>query len=225
MVTKSANSLADRYPWFESSMAYLIDSESLPFLFFASILCAYWFRKDAEQLNRRERIVSGIVGGVCSLVVARLLAFMLPFRDRPMSSERLHLAHFNVEVALRTWSSMPSDHAALAFSLIVTVWFLSRFWGIAVLAAGICLSVLPRLTFGLHWASDLVTGSIIGASVGMLFQSQRIRSRLAKWFLRQVDAHPALYYGFSFAFLFELVNMFRDLRGLAIVLFATLKHH
>jgi undecaprenyl-diphosphatase len=62
-------------------------------------------------------------------------------------------------------NSMPSGHAVLAFSAMVTLWKGNRQlgWGMAVVVLLTCIS---RMYLGEHWPSDLLVGGLLGCAIG-----------------------------------------------------------
>lgn len=78
-----------------------------------------WFKNDEHQSNNRKNIISTLISCIIAIVLARGLALLLPFRYRPLHDERLDfLPPYGLDITmLDGWSSFPSDHAVLFFSL------------------------------------------------------------------------------------------------------------
>lgn len=130
------------------------------------VLLAFWvWVRPSGYAADPTRVLRQIAGVLLAMAIGRGAQMALPDRPRPMQAtpdfpfpELGHLAFID------DGSSMPSDHAALAFSLAVVVWTSSRRLGTVALvwaAVGVCL---PRLYFGYHHLSDLVVGAAIGAA-------------------------------------------------------------
>jgi undecaprenyl-diphosphatase len=97
-------------------------------------------------------------------------------RERPPLAGRL------VETSS---ASMPSGHAAYAAALAAVAWVLlaghPRKWVLRCSAAGLATAAaVARVVLGVHWPSDVIVGSAIGAAIGSwvaVRTSQRLQSR------------------------------------------------
>jgi undecaprenyl-diphosphatase len=75
-------------------------------------------------------------------------------------------------------SSMPSDHATVAFTLALAVWaFLSRSWGIVLTVLATVIG-FARVWAGVHYPGDIAAGALIGAAaVALVVAGERLLSR------------------------------------------------
>jgi len=180
-----------------------------------SAYCYFWFRSDADQEARRRAILAIITGTLLALTINRVISTLMPFRVRPMFDAALQHRPFSVLPAsgLESWSSFPSDHAAYLCALAFGLIYLSRRLTIPVVlfAAGwICL---PRLYLGMHYASDIVVGTAIGvATVWAALGTGWLRSSVASRMLAFADAKPQWFYSAAFLVLFEMGDLFWDVR-------------
>ena len=62
--------------------------------------------------------------------------------------------------------SFPSDHAAAAFAIAVSVFLVSRRAGSAFLVAAAAISV-ARVLVGLHYPGDIAAGALVGTSAAL----------------------------------------------------------
>ena len=79
-----------------------------------------WFADEGPDASRRRRILlSTLAASIMSVAVARSIAHVLPFRVRPLYEPELHFVPpFGAsDIDLESWSSFPSDHAVLFFTL------------------------------------------------------------------------------------------------------------
>ena len=119
--------------------------------------------------------VAPFVSMVATVIVVGLSKIVFG-RDRPPLAGRL------VETSS---ASMPSGHAAYAAALAATAWVLLSGHPRRRLLR--CLSVClagaaaaARVVLGVHWPSDVVVGSVLGAAIGAwvaLRTVQRLQSR------------------------------------------------
>lgn len=115
-------------------------------------------------LARRSRTVTGLApfAAMFSTSVVVAASKTLFGRERPPVADRL------VEVGS---ASMPSGHAAYAAALATVVWLLSagRPRNVAWRAAAATVAVaagVSRLVLGVHWATDVLVGWMIGCTMG-----------------------------------------------------------
>jgi len=198
--------------------------------FLASILWWAWFRNDdngkstgkaASLLEDRKIILSGIILCAVSIFVARALAVLLPFRERPMRNPALH---FRIPFGLNInnlfgWSSFPSDHATFFFALGMAVFCVSRRVGIAVWCYSFFVCCVPLVYQGFHYPTDILAGALIGTAVGSLTLNKRIRTYLSAAPMRWVERSPRTFYPCLFLVTFLFGVMFNPLRILATASF------
>jgi membrane-associated phospholipid phosphatase len=181
-----------------------------------SIYWYFWFCGGPDQERRRKAIFTIIVGTLLALAINRVISAVTPFRIRPMFDQALEHRPFSIQPIsdLESWSAFPSDHAAYLCALAFGVAYLSRNLTIPIIlyAAGwICL---PRLYLGVHYASDIVVGTAIGvATVWAVLQADWLRSSLASHAIAFMDAKPHWFYTIAFLIMFEMGDLFWDIRG------------
>jgi undecaprenyl-diphosphatase len=174
----------------------------------------FWFRDGPDQERRRTAIFTIIVGAILALAINRAISTLTPFRVRPMFDLALQHRPLSIQplTDLVDWSAFPSDHAAYLCALAFGLAYLSRRLRLPMIlfAAGwICL---PRLYLGVHYASDIVVGAGIGvATVWALLRADWLRSLFALR-LRAFNAKPQWFYMVAFLVMFEMGDLFLDLR-------------
>lgn len=170
-----------------------------------------WFNEGKQQRENREVLLYGIIACLCALLVARSVAHVLPFRLRPIHNPGLglQLAQGLSANTLLNWSSFPSDHAALFFTLATTLWLVSRSLGALAIAHAFFVVTLPRVFLGLHYSSDILGGMVIGVSMAMLGRSERVRGMVARPALRWIDRSPKHFYT-AFFFATYMIGMVFD---------------
>lgn len=184
------------------------------------LLCFWVWVRPAGYSADPVRVLRQVAGVLLAMAVGRGAQILLPDRPRPMQAAQdfpfPDLGHLPF---LDDGSSMPSDHAALAFSLAAVVWAGSRRLGVVAFfwaAFGVCL---PRLYLGYHHLSDLVAGAAIGVSmvrfalwVPLPFGIEQALEKGARW----VDARaPGLATVGLFLIAFECLTLFESSRKIA----------
>jgi undecaprenyl-diphosphatase len=174
-----------------------------------------WLRASACKA-RQAVLVYGVVAAVASIGVARLIGALLPFRVRPIHEPALHLRlAFGLDPrTLLNWTSFPSDHAALFAALATTLLIASP--GIGILACCYVLLVidLPRIYLGLHYPTDILAGTCLGAGMAALARVQAVRDAVAQPSLRLRDARPGVFYAGSVLLLYLIGVVFDPLRDI-----------
>jgi membrane-associated phospholipid phosphatase len=217
------NGYAVRFPELDSLMSQVVQVRSLGFLFMTMVLCYFWFQDSSHSPEVRSRILMTIVSGLVALAVSRLLSAALPFRPRPFSVSGEQLRPLSdVSGVIRTWSSFPSDHAAMAFALSTGVWTFVPWAGALAFLVAIVFISFPRVFVGLHYPSDVISGALIGIIVTLSMQAPRIRARVAPFLLGLERRYSGAFYVTLFAIMYEITRMFDDLRRPVSMLFDVL---
>jgi undecaprenyl-diphosphatase len=162
-------------------------------------------------------------------MIARILAWSLPFRERPLHNPSLHFqVPFGVDItSLIGWSSFPSDHATLYFALAVTFLYVSRLIGVAGLLYAAIVICLPRIYLGIHYPTDILVGACLGIGVASLGRLKRLRNRVTNPLWQWLEKRQASFYAFLFVWSFSLADQFDDIRALgsAALKIAKLTYH
>src|SRR5271157_11598 len=115
-----------------------------------------WFKGGPDQERRRRAVIAIMIAAILSIIVARTIAFISPFRLRPNYDPTLVHPSYSIPLVpdIENWSSFPSDTAAYFFALAFGLAYLLRRFAIPILlytaACGFCLGVtyFNRLSHG-----------------------------------------------------------------------------
>jgi membrane-associated phospholipid phosphatase len=182
---------------------------------FLAVYWYFWVSSGAGQDKRRKAIVAILIGAVLALAASRTIADLAPYRVRPMFDLTLqhHPYSFPISHNMVNWSAFPSDTATFFFALAFGLAYLSRRFTIPAMvyvAGWICL---PRMFLGLHYASDIVAGGIIGTTlVWIALKVRWLQASLATRVVNLADARPAIFYVLAFLVSFEMGVLFDDVR-------------
>ena len=194
--------------------------EENPLLRGALFLTAFWgmwFHRAPKTSARRERLLGILFAVVAAVIAARAVSLLFPFRVRPMYADGVGFVPlpFPVQYNLEDWSSFPSDTGAYFFAIAVGFWFFSRPLSIVAMLYTALYICGPRLYLGIHWASDLLAGCLVGAAVTpFVVRSELVARLLSRPLIRFAELRPGIFYAAFFLFTFEMVPLFTDARGI-----------
>jgi len=103
IILSALNYFAKRYDLLDFSIVLIAETDLLKGEFVLAVFWAVWFQKDTNQQQNRVRLVSVLLGSLLTLLCSRVLALVLPFRERPLRSATID---FQIPTAL--------DEAALS---------------------------------------------------------------------------------------------------------------
>ena len=217
------NQLAGRSPLFDKSISFLSDTPLQGAAIIAVLWCL-WFRKDAQLERNRAIILGGLVTSFVALFVARGLADLLPFRERPVWVPSLGLrTPFGESSQLINWSSFPSDHAVLFFGLATSIFLISRKIGTLVYLDAFFVICLPRIYQGTHYPTDILAGAVLGTGMAALILIKEIREALTHRPLHWLKNSPGQFYAFLYIASFLFSTQFEPVRTAATAVCKTFK--
>ena len=206
------NGMALRWAWFDALMHgftnnYLLKSASIIALYYAA-----WFMPVPDLMTARRRqahLLAGLGAAILAPILVRLLAVVLPFRNRPMHTEDLPFrlpAHMRPEVDIG-WSAFPSDTAALVVPLAIGLFVVSRRLGLVAFAI-VTVVCFARIFSGLHFLTDVLAGAALGVAAFCLIDCtplKKLGTRPAFWLL---ETHPGVFYAGFFLITHQIANVF-----------------
>lgn len=225
LILEFLNSFAQR-SWLFDQVVSAFESETL---FKGGIMTALlwwaWFRESSRKETERAILVAGTIAAIISLAVCRILAYVLPYRERPVFVPELHFKlPLGVDPSrLITWSSFPSDHAGLFVALSAALFFVSKRAGVL---AGIYTALFicfPRVYTGDHFPSDIVAGALIGIAITCLLQRESLRTPMTRMPLKMCRARPGAFYVIAYIGSLLLTTNFDVVRRVGAVVFRSLR--
>ncbi len=210
------NGLSQKSPLLDHFVSFLADSNLCKGGLIVSLLWMLWLQPSPELARRRRAILGTLAGCAAAIVAARLLAGLLPFRNRPMNDIDFNfVTPFGYDPKmLEGWSSFPSDHAALFFGLAAGIFSTAKRIGWFTLLHAIVIISLPRLYLGIHYPTDIVAGGILGASFVWLANRPPLADALSRIGLGWCERSPASFYVCFYLATYQVAVLFDDVRAL-----------
>jgi len=206
-----------QHSWlFDKTIGFLAQNGLVKGGVLTTIIWWAWFKREDRHSHNREHIISTLFGGVIAIALARALAVTLPFRLRPLHEEVLHfLLPFGMAPQrLEGWSSFPSDHAVLFFTLATGLAFILRKVGIFALFYSILFICFPRLYLGLHYPTDIIAGAAIGITIALIVNIYFVEKKTIQSIVNISSSKPNLFYPLFFLFTYQIADMFGSSRHL-----------
>jgi len=179
-----------------------------------ALLAWLWFDDSPRQGGRRVEIVRTIVAGLAAAALSRGSQNFLPPRPRPFNALPDFVVPYGISPdaveAMQTWSSFPSDHAALFFALAAGIWLMHRWLGAFAMLWTLAAICAPRLYIGLHYVSDVLGGIVV--AVVLVAATRLVTDRTVAPVLAWEKRRPGPFYAAAFLFCYELARIFWDLR-------------
>jgi undecaprenyl-diphosphatase len=225
VIVRIAAQFAHRSEGVDGLILHLHGLELVKGGFLLALLVWIWFSDSPERQVRRIGTLKTIAAGLAAALVSRGMQNFLPPRPRPLNAAPDFVAPFGLTPRsieyMETWSSFPSDHAALFFAIVAGIWLLHRRLGFLTFLWTAIIICLPRIYVGLHYASDIIAGAALG--VGATLVAWRLPERLFKPFCTWESRWPGPFYAAAFLFSYELVQLFSDLRKTAAQLVESIR--
>jgi membrane-associated phospholipid phosphatase len=202
--------------------SWFLQGTSLGTILMMAGLWWFWFKEKRHQ----GPILAILIGVIASIIIARLMANLMPFRLRPMYTSGIEYQAPQLPESVgafrqEDWSAFPSDHAALYFAIAYGLWRLSRPAGIAAFSFAILAGGAARIILGIHYPLDVIAGGLVGISAvaASLWLTKAVHFQHVL-FIK--DEYPYVFYSSMFLITVEISTVFYDIRlfarGIRIVL-------
>ena len=216
-----------RQSWtFDAFMVFLSGNKLFKGGVLIAVLWSMWVSFDKDRVKRHDLILCTPLSCFLALLTARILALTLPFRSRPLHTSELgFLVPYEMRPrALETWSSFPSDHATLFFSLAAAIFFMSRAMGVLAFTYVFGVIALPRIYLGLHFPTDIIAAALIGVAITYgITSSLKIRDLVYEIAMLLYRKSPGAFYACFFILTYQMANLFAEVRAIGEFAFSVLR--
>ena len=206
------NDFAGHWKTFDELIVFISESPLIKGGPIVACLWWLWFRPASDGPGRRDYVVATVLTGAAAVIVGRGVSTALWFRERPIADASQHfvMPYSFTGADLGSWSSFPSDHAVLFFSLCMGIFLAHRRAGIAAFAWTVIVISFPRMYLGLHWPTDLIAGAALAIPLAWIGTARIIRETIRDRLLPWAESSPALFYAGMSIVMFEVTNLFDD---------------
>lgn len=210
------NQFSRHWPVVDNAIAFLSGHTFLKGGVLVTLVWWAWFTASEKQARNREHLVVTLFCCFVAMFLTRALAFTLPFRARPIHNEGLSflVPYGLTPTTLDGWSSFPSDHAGLYFTLACGLLFVSKKMGAFAIAYTAVFIAFPRIYLGLHYPSDILAGGLIGAAIALSGNLYLTQNTLVKSVVTFSSSRAAVFYPLFFLLTYQIAELFNGVRPL-----------
>ncbi|MEO7087466.1 MAG: phosphatase PAP2 family protein [Bacteroidia bacterium] len=172
--------------------------------------------KDKDLDEKRKKVITVLISCLIAIAFGRLLARLLPFRQRPVLDSLLTFLYPDPHIAdgLHLKSSMSSDHAVMFLALVTGIFLISKRIGLITFIYVSCFVFLPRIYLGLHYPTDILVGGLLGVVITLIISNIRITDQISQRILNFSTKYSEIFYVLFFWLSFQIGTMFDSSRAI-----------
>ena len=214
------NTLAHKATFFTEIMFLIVHNDLVKGGMIIAILWYLWFDDNNKNSDNRVKIIITLYASIIAIIVGRGLALLLPYRARPILNPEFDFTYQISEFSwLNSWSSFPSDHAILFFSLATGIFLISKKWGLLSYVYVVLVICFPRVYLGFHFPTDILAGAVIGIFIMWGISFSNILGRFSKETIALSTKYSGIFYACFFILSYQIATLFNASRSLISAVF------
>lgn len=214
------NTLDHKASFFTEIMFLIVHNDLIKGGVIIAILWYLWFDDKNKSSDSRVKIIITLYASIIAIIVGRGLALTLPYRARPILNPDFDFTYQISEFSwLNSWSSFPSDHAILFFSLATGIFLISKKWGMLSYAYVLFVICFPRIYLGFHFPTDILAGAGIGIFMMWGISVSNILGSLSNKTIAISIKYPGVFYACFFILSYQIATLFNASRSLISAVF------
>lgn len=220
------NQLAGRSSTFDQFVFLIANNYLLKSGVLIALLYWMWLRRDDRRADRRATMIFGLFASCSAILLARLLAASVPFRERPLRNPDLHfvIPTSMSDHTLIGWSAFPSDTSALWFGVATCLFLVSKRAGLFAFAYVTVVVGLARVYLGIHHPTDILAGALIGVATVSLVRIPSLKTAVTRAPMRLLHDEPQLANTAFCLLIFIVGTTFEPVYQLGIFVLKAAKH-
>ncbi len=177
--------------------------------------CLIYVSLSNQSANIKSKIVLGLLGTCTCLVISLYCQSHLHTHLRPIFDKALNMCNL-LQWHKSDWGnrlySFPSDTATFFFALSAIIYFQNKKLGIICILWVILTVGISRVTFGIHYPSDILAGFVLGFTCVWAFSHIKIAQQKIEGFLIKYDPKFNLFNISVVIFCAEAYSLFPSLQ-------------
>ena len=140
-------------------MIKLLITFTASFLIWVMVLAVFVFLVESRRKKIRE-VLTILISPVAAAALSWLVKAFFPYASRPFQINGFP----PLTLTMPFNASFPSDHAAVAFALAISVFLYNKKLGLVFLASALLVGV-ARVLSNVHYPVDILGGALLGSFV------------------------------------------------------------
>ncbi len=192
------------------------------------------YGKSKSDINAQKRVIYILFSIVITLGIIEILNALIESPRPIVSLGNLIYSPITTSDTQLLWregwvrnpkhGSFPSDTIALLAAIATGLFLWNRLLGTCAFIFVFIAGILPRLYFGLHYASDMFIGVIIAIGSTLLIERITFFKSISEWILKFESKFPYIFGVTGFYLAYIIAEKFILLRKLPVWIRTMLRH-